>query len=261
MCVLAWASSDRHQTQAKRAATWLVENRQVGGFGSTQATVLALKALIRRRDAMVGHEGGEVEVLVDDQVLATIRWTGRPADGQVWRMTPVFLEAISGLPAKPWKLRSADGSPLPVTVAFQGRTDSPDSDPACPIALELDLPSSDSGEAVAQGDTVEVNATVTNTSRTGLPMSVAVIGLPGGLEPVIESLDKLRDSGQIDYYELRGRDLVLYWRTIAPAESKQIVVPCVAEVGGRYTGPASRAYLYYTAESKTWEEPLVVTID
>ena len=92
-------------------------------------------------------------------------------------------------------------------------------------------------------------------------MTVSVIGLPGGLEPVIEGLDKLRDSGQDDFYELRGREVVLYWRTFAPAESKRIPISCVAAVGGRYTGPPSRAYLYYTAESKTWHRPLVIEVE
>ena len=47
---------------------------------------------------------------------------------------------------------------------------------------------------------------------------------------------------------------------LAPEETKRVTVPCVAEVGGTYSGPPSRAYLYYTAEQKTWEQPLVVEI-
>jgi hypothetical protein len=35
----------------------------------------------------------------------------------------------------------------------------------------------------------------------------------------------------------------------------------VAAVPGTYTGPASSAYLYYTAEHKDWAEPLRVTVE
>ena len=92
-------------------------------------------------------------------------------------------------------------------------------------------------------------------------MTVAVVGLPGGLEPVIESLDKLRDTGSVDYYELRGREVILYWRSFAPDQVLRVPITCVAAVGGKYTGPPSRAYLYYTAESKTWHKPLVAEIN
>jgi hypothetical protein len=80
------------------------------------------------------------------------------------------------------------------------------------------------------------------------------------MEPLIENLEALREKGQIDYYELRGRDVVLYWREFAPAESKTIAFPCVAEIAGRYTAPPSRAYLYYTAEAKQWTQPLQIEI-
>jgi hypothetical protein len=35
----------------------------------------------------------------------------------------------------------------------------------------------------------------------------------------------------------------------------------VAQWPGKYTGPASRAYLYYTAEQKHWADPLAVGIE
>ena len=40
----------------------------------------------------------------------------------------------------------------------------------------------------------------------------------------------------------------------------QIKLDLVDAVPGQYTGPASRAYLYYTADQKQWIDPLVVEI-
>jgi len=37
-------------------------------------------------------------------------------------------------------------------------------------------------------------------------------------------------------------------------------ISLVAAIPGRYTGPASRTYLYYTDEHKHWVEGLKVTI-
>ena len=99
-----------------------------------------------------------------------------------------------------------------------------------------------------------------NDSQSGQPMTVAIIGLPGGVQPRVEELDELQQAGTFDYYELRGREVILYWRTIEPGEVKEIDFNVTATIPGKYTGPASRVYLYYTAEEKVWIEPLAIEI-
>ncbi len=91
-------------------------------------------------------------------------------------------------------------------------------------------------------------------------MTVAIVGLPGGLEPRAEELDELQQDGRFDYYEIRGREVVFYWRTIEPDAVKEVDFHVTAAIPGKYTGAASRAYLYYTAEQKHWTQPLVVEI-
>ena len=57
-----------------------------------------------------------------------------------------------------------------------------------------------------------------------------------------------------------GREVVLYWRSLKPEQRVELPISLVAEIPGTYTGPASRAYLYYTDEHKEWVEPLAVDI-
>ena len=91
-------------------------------------------------------------------------------------------------------------------------------------------------------------------------MTVAVLGFPAGLEPRAEELNELRDAGAFDYYELRPREVLCYWRTIHPQAEHRFAITLTATIPGEYTAPASRAYLYYTAEQKHWTEPLRVRI-
>ncbi|QEG02666.1 A-macroglobulin complement component [Stieleria maiorica] len=260
LAILALSRSEDHRELARKAAAWLIDHRQGGGFGSTQATVLALKALIAVHDQMVAGDGGSVDVLIDGEVVETVRWQGRVDEGVRWEMTPSLIQAFVADPSTRLTLRSDAAATFPFSVHFNGRTTSPASDPECPIQMELSFTGKIQTADVNRGDSIDVIARVHNATDVGCPMTVAVVGIPGGLEPVIESLDKLRDSGELDYYELRGRDVVLYWRTLAPREFKRIPITCVAEIPGKYTGPPSRAYLYYTAESKTWHKPLVAEI-
>jgi hypothetical protein len=48
--------------------------------------------------------------------------------------------------------------------------------------------------------------------------------------------------------------------TVVRGVQVQFRIDVVARIPGVYTGPASRAYLYYTNEEKHWNDPLAVTI-
>ena len=93
-------------------------------------------------------------------------------------------------------------------------------------------------------------------------LSVAIIGIPAGMKvPTdMKQLTDLREKGKIAYFETRGRELVLYWRELAPKQKIELTVDLVCDVPGTYRGPASRAYLYYDADHKHWVEPLAAKI-
>ena len=98
-------------------------------------------------------------------------------------------------------------------------------------------------------------------------MAVAIVGLPGGLT-LPEDLKQLKEharlregrhqAGLISTFEIRGRELVLYWRNLAPEQKIEVPIDLICRVPGEYRGPASRAYLYYNADHKHWVEPLSV---
>jgi len=81
---------------------------------------------------------------------------------------------------------------------------------------------------------------------------MAIVGLPGGLEPRHDQLKELVKKGKIDAYEVIGREVALYWRTLPGDAKVEVPLSLIAAVPGTYTGPASRAYLYYTDEHKRW---------
>jgi hypothetical protein len=115
-------------------------------------------------------------------------------------------------------------------------------------------------DRVEEGTVTEVRVAVANTTDKGLPMTVAIVGVPGGLEPRHDQLRELVKSGEVAAYEVTGRDVVLYWRDMRPRERKDVTISLLAAVPGQYTGPASRAYLYYTDEHKHWVAGSRVTI-
>lgn len=279
----------------QKAVGWLNGQRAGGGgFGATQATILTLKALLahapqdRRgvQSSTLTVQLGENAVVPPPAVAepGTVPGVNIPAPPpggdaparNVYsvQVPPGARDAITlTLPAsalKPGKNKvriALNGAgPLPYTLSWSYRTHKPANDPAAPVRLRTSL----SKAHALEGETVRLTAEVTNASGAGHGMTVAVIGLPAGLAlpedaQQLKDLARRRDDGKragaIDSWELRGRELVLYWRELAPDAKQQVELDLVCRQPGQYRGPAGRAYLYYSADRKHWVEPLSLRID
>jgi hypothetical protein len=93
-------------------------------------------------------------------------------------------------------------------------------------------------------------------------MAVAVVGLPAGLKlpPDATQLKALAAAGRVAYWEQTGRELVFYWRGLAPKQDVTLALDLIADVPGEFRGPASRAYLYYHSQAKCWADPVTVRV-
>jgi len=153
-------------------------------------------------------------------------------------------------------LKMTDGSSLPYAVAVSYNSVKPASSDQCKLRIETLLKDS----KIVEGSPSVANVTITNTIDETLPSPIAIVGLPGGMEVRHDQLKELVKSDRIAAYEVRGREVILYWRDIQPKAKVEIPLSVTAAVPGTYTAPASRAYLYYTDEFKQWAEGMRVTI-
>lgn len=250
----AWLKQPAYTQQAQKAIEWISAHREgSGGFGSTQATILALKALVEH--ARLSHKttsGGELIIKRDGQTIGKQAF----AAGQqgTIRIDGLASKLEPGENRLTISLTGDNRMPYSLDVSFRSLTGP--SDPACDVRLATKL----AAATIKSGETVSLDAELSNATDKPLPMTVAILGLPAGLEPRAKQLDDLKKAGTIDYYETRPREIVCYWRKLSPNQKIPLRLDLVAEVPGQYTAPASRAYLYYTAERKQWTEPLRVTI-
>ena len=75
-------------------------------------------------------------------------------------------------------------------------------------------------------DTVPLTVTLENRQKQGQGMAVAIIGIPAGMKvPTdMKQLTDLREKEQISYFELRDRELILYWRELKPEQKIALTV-------------------------------------
>ena len=248
---LAWLRAGGDYTgNVEKAIKGLAEASKDGSYGATQSTVLALRAVLEYdRVRSAGRKPGAVKLLVDGKPLgAAVKYDGTT---QTALMLPDASELLS--PGEhTLELVQEGGGQLPWSMAVKSNRVKPENSPETKVGLDVAL----SGKAINEGDVVEATARVTNLTDTQLPTVVAIVGVPGGLEPRIDQLKELVKAKTIDAYEIMGRDVVLYWRGMTPKQQLRVPVSLIAAVPGTYVGPASRAYLYYGNEHKAWVEGL-----
>jgi hypothetical protein len=266
LAVLGWLKANPGEFNGgiQKAIRWIGQQRGgYGGFGSTQSTILALKALILYTKAnKKTPEGGELRLFVADKQVASLPF----AAGTTEPLTLSMPEAETAL--KPGKnavrIEISGKNVFPYTLTWSYQTHQPASAANCPVNLSAKLDRTE----VRESETVRLNVHVENASGKGQGMAVAILGLPGGLT-VPEDMKQLKDyirlptdGGRplVSAFELRGRELVLYWRDLSPEQKIDVPLDLICRIPGEYSGPASRAYLYYNADLKHWVEPLKVSI-
>jgi hypothetical protein len=257
LAVLAMIKASKHgehDGQIRKAVDWL--NARRGGYGqwsNTQATVLGLKALTAYSEhARQMQAAGTATLVVNGKPAGTIQFDKGRRDALVWD------DVTSLVPGKNTiELRLDGQAALPYSIAVDYRAARPQSSPAAKVAVATELLK----DTAKMGDGVTLRARVENRTAGGIPMTLARIGIPGGMVFQTWQLKELRDKGLIDFYETRPREVILYWRALPPSAKKEVDLNLLAAVPGAYEAPASSAYLYYTAEDKAWTAPVKVSID
>lgn len=253
LSILAFLRAPSLVEAAERAMRWLLERCKGGSFGATQATILALKAIIAydaQRSA--ARAAGVVRLLLNGEVAGETSFTA-DQQGALALVRPHHAAPGQALTLS---LVMEGGYAMPYSLRASYFVEVPEGAEGCPVVLSVAL----AKDEVPEGETVDLALTLSNTSEAGQAMTVAIVGLPGGLEARADQLRELVKEGKIDFFELRGREIILYYRGMAPREEKRLVLSLLAAVPGRYTGPASRAYLYYSDDQKCWVAPLSASI-
>jgi hypothetical protein len=261
LALLGWlrANDPKYATTVKAATKWISQQRGgYGGFGSTQSTIMALKALtLHAKKSAHPAESGTITLRVGGKDVATRAFTDK--DVEVIGLDVPNPEAVF----KPGERTEVEvvttaKQAYPFALGYVYTSLTPVSAEKCPVAIGTKL----ARNTASEGETVPLTVTLQNREKQGQGMAVAVVGLPAGMKvPTdLKQLTDLREKGRVSYFETRGRELILYWRELAPEQKIELSVDLVCDVPGVYRGPASRGYVYYNADHKHWVEPLSVTI-
>lgn len=253
LAVLAWLEVGGFERELFQATNGLLACRSNGSFGSTQATVQALRALgafasrtqsgTPTGDVIVSKGGAEVaRVAVAPDALTAVRID----------LAPYVDPGTTEL-----SLRFTGEGTLPFEAATRYFAESPATVVDAPVTIATRLASS----TVDEGAPVTLFVELENRGDSDVATPLAIVGLPAGLTAPTELLDALVDAKKCAHWQTRGRELVFYLDGLEAGETREFTLELIAALPGVTTGAASRAYPYYEPEAKAWAAPLKVTVE
>lgn len=223
--------------------TKILAEKSYYGYGSTQATVLALKAIVDYY-RIAGH------VSDDAPVQFTINSNRVTEDSTV---NSQLMEGNNSFSVNYTDKNKA--IPYNLEVSYSTFT------PPNSVKAELQISTALKGDHAKMGETVRMDIRVNNTKAVLQPMAIAKVGIPAGLSVQPWQLKEIMESNKVAYYEIFDNYLVFYWMGFAPNETKTISLDLKADIPGTYKAKASTAYLYYTPEYKNWSEGTEIVIN
>ena len=221
------------------------------GFGSTQATALALKAITTyAKVAKSDKLNGDITLKINDLIIDS---SVKDNSGNI------DIKNIQNINEgkNNFDLKIKDKGKIPYLFYINYKTLLPQNSELCKVDLSAKLLQS----KVKLSETARLEIEFKNKTKNVIFNPIVKIGIPGGtmVEPM--QLKELINKQIVDYYEIFGSELVLYFRGLAQSETKKINLDLKAIIPGNYQAVASSAYLYYDNQNKIWNNGLELEIE
>ena len=260
LAALALNRANGHRPIVDGALRYLADHRDGSGtWGTTQATVAALKAMLasartpakRDRDATFTVE--EVTGDARQRPLGQLTVT-RAKSGAVHTLR---LDGLTTPGAHRLRLATADAVGMGYQVVLHYHAPTAPAAPGAPLTVKVDYDTSDLQET----QIVHVRATVANRSAEEAKVLLVDLGTPPGFSVDPTILDGLVKAGQIDRYTLTARGVIVYVPAIAARSDLVIGYDMRARYPVRAVAAPTRVYAYYQPELSAAAQPPRIETD
>ncbi len=255
LATLAMIEGRGNPATIRASLAWLVEQKDVHGtWHSTQATVLALKALLAGTDRPLGEaRPRQIDVAVDGKTVQTLVI---PADqGAVVQQVDLSAQVTRGSHQLVITDRTGTATGYQATLAYHV-PGADRSHGAEPLSIQLVYDKT----MLVVDDRVKATATVTNRTTVAAAMVILDLPIPAGFALDGEDLETLRSSGKIAKYQVTPRSAIVYLRMLDSSEPLELSYHLRATMPVKITVPPARAYEYYNPDCQAMTAPTPMTV-
>jgi hypothetical protein len=237
--------SGQYMEQVEKAVDYLMKNMSFGYFFSTQATVLALKALVTYSEYMAVSNAGlkSFDVAIEG---ITKTYEVDISEDPDQEYDPIVFEDFKDTDKTSLSYNITpnftldENSKYVFSIDYEYETDNPLSVANSSLKVEM------SSNSLSNAESFSLK--VTNQTANELGMVNMIFYKPSNLKVNLNDLETLRKLKKIDYYELLkdNSEIVFYWRGIGANASYEVDITLSKEFElSSGFGAKVGAYLYY----------------
>ncbi len=234
---------------SRKALAYLASKKDSSGaWGSTQATIMALRAILLSTEKGAADTQGTVEITLNGTPVQRLTLTADNND-----LLHQFTLPVAAKGANAVALRFSGKGSLAYQVA--GKYFLPwDARPAKePLSISVDYDRT----RLAQDDLATATTTVRNNLTKAANMVMVDLGIPPGFDLLSEDL---RVGGHLQKVSLTPTQAILYLDSLAAGETITLKYRLRAKYPVRARSFVSRAYEYYDPEVNATARPVVLEI-
>ncbi|HLK47926.1 MAG TPA: alpha-2-macroglobulin family protein, partial [Bryobacteraceae bacterium] len=257
LAVQALLKAGEASAVAAKALRYLASKKDASGtWGTTQATIMALRALLLSAEKGSADVQGTVEITLNGQPVKTLNLT---ADNNDLYHQFVFPRADRNSTVG---LRFAGKGGLAYQVVgryFLPWSEKPENEPLT-ITLNYDR------TRLAQDDIATATAIVKNNLPKAANMVMVDLGIPPGFDLLSEDLQSYQEksaaskSGRLQKFSLTATQAILYFDSFAPGDTATIKYRLRAKYPIRAKTFQSRVYEYYDPEISSAAKPIQMEV-
>jgi hypothetical protein len=239
----------------RKAMSYIAAKKEASGtWGTTQATIMALRALLLATEKGAADVRGTLEVVVNGKLAEKLDLTPenndllhqfvfKDVDAKAVNTVEIKFAGKGGLAYQvvgqyflPWD-KKPENEPLSIDVAYD-RTQ------------------------LAQDDIATATATIKNNLPKAANMVMVDLGIPPGFDLLSDDLQAYREksaaqkSGRLEKFSLTGTQAILYFDSFAPGDTVTVKFRLHAKYPIRARAFRSRVYEYYDPEVSSVARPL-----
>lgn len=245
---------------ARKALTYLASKKDASGtWGTTQATIMALQALLLAAQIGSADVRGTVQVLLNGKTVETLTLT--PENNDLFHQ--FLLPGTTDTGGNEVELRFEGSGGLAYQIA--GRYFLPwDTKPREEDALSINV--AYDRTRLEQNDIVTATATVRNNLPKTANMVMVDLGIPPGFELLSEDLQEFQEktaklkTGKLEKFSQTATLAILYFNAFAPHSTTELHFRLRAKFPIRARTFQSRVYEYYDPSVSAIAKPIQLEV-
>jgi hypothetical protein len=244
LAVQAFLKAGRYSDVVRKALAWISSKKNGdGNWGSTQATIMALRALLIASEQSGSDAHGMVEVLLNGTKVASLEVNKDNND----LLHQFLLGPASAAGDNEVEVRFSGEGGMAYQIAGQYFVSWKHAGTPEPLAIAVKYDRT----RLAQDQLVTSTATIRNNMGKTANMVMVDLGIPPGFELLSEDLQTMVErtanakSGRLEKFNLTATQAILYFDSIAPHDSFEVRFRLRAKYPMRAQGFVSRVYEYY----------------